>query len=133
NLAGNNEVIFYRSYDDAKKITHAIASYSNGTEGQATAANLDSLKSFIVNDGQVWQNSSVANADNFSLSSLVKTRDPRFEATFMDTVNTASVTLAYAHKFAGREALDFIGKTYPAKWGSNTNVNDAPVVRLAEV
>jgi hypothetical protein len=29
--------------------------------------------------------------------------------------------------------LDFIGKTYPAKWGSNTNVNDAPVVRLAEV
>jgi hypothetical protein len=91
------------------------------------------LKAFIVNDGQVWQNSTVANAADFSLKNLAKTRDPRFEATFMDTVNTASATLAYAHKFAGREALTFIGKTYPAKWTSNTNVNDAPVVRLAEV
>lgn len=133
NLANNKEVIFYRQYDDAKKITHAIGSYSNGTEGQSSAANLDLLKSFILNDGQVWQNSTVANAADFSLKNLVKTRDPRFEATFMDTVNTASATLAYAHKFAGREALTFIGKTYPAKWGSNTNVNDAPVVRLAEV
>ncbi|KGE14427.1 RagB/SusD family nutrient uptake outer membrane protein [Sphingobacterium deserti] len=134
NLAGNPEVIFYRTYDDALAVRHSVASYSNGTEGQGRSANLNLLKAFICNDGNVWQNSSVADASNFRLQSLAKTRDPRFEATFMDTINTpATGTFVYAHKFAGRDALDFIGRTYPAKWASNTNINDAPVARLAEV
>lgn len=132
-LSANPEVIFFRSYNDAVKVTHAIGSYSNGYEGQDKASNLNLLKSFICNDGQVWQNSTVAQADNFSMKALAASRDPRFEATFMDTVNTASVTLAYVHKFSSRDALTYIGKTYPAKWTSNTNTNDAPVARLAEV
>jgi len=133
NLATHPEVIFSRKYDDALKVTHAIASYSNGTEGQDRAANLNLLNAFICTDGKAWKQSGVAKADDFSLKSLVKTRDSRFEATFMDTVNTASKTLVYAHKFAGREALSYIGSAYPARWTSNTNTNSAPVVRLAEV
>lgn len=133
NLAGHPEVIFHRTYDESLKITHHIASYSNGYEGQDRGANLDLLKNFICVDGEVWQNSSVGGANSFKLKDLAVTRDPRFEATFMDIVNTASSTLAYAYKFAGREALQYIGGVYPPKWGSNTNTNDAPVVRLAEV
>lgn len=134
NLNGNPEVIFYRTYDDALAVRHSVGSYSNGTEGQGRSANLNLLKAFICNDGQVWQNSSVADASSFRLQNLATTRDPRFEATFMDTVNTpATGTFVYAHKFAGRDALDYIGSTYPAKWASNTNINDAPVARLAEV
>src|SRR5690606_10838924 len=134
NLAGNPEVIFYRVYDDALAVRHAVGSYSNGTEAQSRSANLDLLKAFICVDGKVWQNSSVPDANSFRLQDLAKTRDPRFEATFMDTINTAaSGTLVYAHKFAGREALNYIGSTYPAKWASNSNTNDAPIVRLAEV
>ncbi len=135
-LAGNPEVIFFRAYDDALAIRHAVASYSNGTENQPRSANLNLIEAFICNDGKTFQNSGVANAKNFRLQELVKTRDPRFEATFMDTVNAPAVgTLVYAHKFAGREALDFLnsGKAYPAKWSSNTNTNDAPVARYAEV
>ncbi|SFS62111.1 RagB/SusD family nutrient uptake outer membrane protein [Sphingobacterium wenxiniae] len=133
-LAGNSEVIFHRTYDDALTIRHAIASYSNGTEIQARSANLDLIKAFVCSDGDVWQNSTVDGASNFRLQELVKTRDPRFEATFMDTVNAPAVgTRVYAHKFAGREALSFIGGAYPPKWGSSTNTNDAPIVRLAEV
>lgn len=135
-LASNKEVIFYRSYVDAVGVRHHIASYSNGTENQPRSANLDLLKAFICNDGNVWQSSSIANAKDFRLKNLVKTRDPRFEATFMDTVNAPALgTLVYAHKFAGREALTYLnsGQPYPAKWTSNTNTNDAPVVRLAEV
>lgn len=133
-LAGNPEVIFHRTYDDGLAVRHAVGSYSNGTESQARSANLDLLKDFISVDGKVWQNSAVANANSFRLQDLVKTRDPRFEATFMDTVNaSASGTFVYAHKFAGREALSYIGSSYPPKWGSNTNTNDAPIVRLAEV
>lgn len=134
NLAGNPEVIFYRTYDDALGVRHSVGSYSNGTEGQARSANLKLLKAFICSDGDVWQNSDLEEADNFRLKNLVVTRDPRFEATFMDTINTpATGTFVYVHKFAGRDALSYIGKTYPAKWASNTNVNDAPIVRLAEV
>jgi hypothetical protein len=132
-LSGNSEVIFYRSYV-APRMTHSIGSYSNGTEGQASAANLNLLKAFICNDGEVWQNSAVPNAKNFGIKNLALTRDPRFEATFMDTVNTPASTLAYAHKFAGRVALSYMGGgAYPPEWGSNTNINDAPVHRLAEV
>lgn len=134
NLANNPEVIFHRAYDDALAIRHSVSSYSNGTELQTRSANLDLLSAFICVDGRPWQNSTTPAADNFSLKYLVRSRDPRFEATFMDTLNAAAVgTLVYAHKFAGREALNYIGNTYPAKWSGNTNVNDAPIVRLAEV
>ena len=72
-------------------------------------------------------------ASSFAIADLVKTRDPRFEASFMDVPNANSATLLYTYKFASREAITYIGKTYPPAWGSNTNTSDAPVMRLAEV
>lgn len=133
NLAGNAEVLLYKTYDASLQITHSIGSYSNGTETDGVDPNLVLMKSFIVNDGQVWQNSAVPNAGSFELADLIKTRDPRFEASFIDKVNPASATLLYQYKFASREAITYIGKTYPAAWGSNTNTSDAPVIRLGEV
>ncbi len=130
-LAGHPEVIMYRDYREGL-VMHHIASYNNGTEGQ-TGVNLNLVKSFLANDGQVWQNSSVANADDFSLKSLAVTRDPRFEASFIDRPHTPSTSLIYTYKYASREALNYIGGAYPATWGSNTNTSDAPIVRLAEV
>lgn len=132
-LAGHPEVLLYRVYDAALGITHSIGSYSNGTETVGADPNLVLVKSFIANDGKVWQNSSVSNASSFAIADLVKTRDPRFEASFIDKANSASTTLLYGYKFASREAITYIGKTYPAAWGSNTNTSDAPVMRLAEV
>ena len=135
-LTGHPEVIFHRIYDDALAIRHSVSSYSNGTEIQSRSANLNLLQSFICVDGKVWQNSSIDDVDNFRLQNLVQTRDSRLEATFMDTVNAPAVgTLVYAHKFAGREAISMYlnGQPYSAKWSSNTNTNDAPIVRLAEV
>ena len=133
NLSNNAEVIMHRKYDAALGITHHIGSYNNGTEGQGASANLVLIKSFICNDGDVWQNSSVADAESFSPADLALTRDPRFEATFMDRPHTPASSLLYAYKYVSREALNFIGGTYPPMWGSNTNTNDAPVIRLAEV
>lgn len=133
NLAGNPEVLMYRTYDAALNVTHCIGSYSNGTEVVGVDPNLVLIKSFIMNDGNVWENSSNPNADNFSIANLALTRDPRFEASFIDNPNPASATLLYGYKFASREAITYIGKTYPAAWGSNTNTSDAPVIRLGEV
>lgn len=132
-LAGHSEVIFYRAYDAALTLTHSIGSYSNGTETVLFDPNLALIKSFIVNDGKVWQNSDLTGATSFAIADLVKTRDPRFEASFIDKALASSATLLYSYKFASREAITFIGKTYPAAWGSSTNTSDAPVMRLAEV
>jgi starch-binding outer membrane protein, SusD/RagB family len=132
-LAGHPEVLMYRVYDGALTITHAIGSYSNGTETVGVDPNLNLVKSFIAIDGNVWQNSSVPVVSSFALADLVKTRDPRFEASFIDKVNTSATTLLYGYKFASREAITYIGKTPPPAWGSNTNTSDAPVMRLAEV
>jgi starch-binding outer membrane protein, SusD/RagB family len=132
-LSGHPEVLLYRAYDAASGVTHSIGSYSNGTEVVGVDPNLVLIKSFIANDGNVWQNSSVANANSFSIADLVKTRDPRFEASFVDKALGTSATLLYGYKFASREAITFIGKTPPPAWGSSTNTSDAPVMRLAEV
>jgi starch-binding outer membrane protein, SusD/RagB family len=132
-LAGHPEVLMYRVYDAALTITHAIGSYSNGTETVGVDPNLNLVKSFIATDGKPWQNSSVPEAASFALADLVKTRDPRFEASFIDKVNNSATTLLYGYKFASREAITYIGKTPPPAWGSNTNTSDAPVIRLAEV
>lgn len=132
-LAGNPEVLLYRVYDAALQITHSIGSYSNGTETVGVDPNLVLAKSFIMNDGNVWQHSAIPEADDFSIANLAKTRDPRFEASFIDKPNAASATLLYGYKFASRDAITYIGKTYPAAWGSNTNTSDAPIIRLGEV
>lgn len=132
-LSGNPEVIMMRAYDAALTVTHHITSYSNGTETNPGNANLVLIKSFLCNDGEVWQNSTVAGADDFSAANLALTRDPRFEATFIDRPSAESSTLLYSYKHAPREALDYIGSAYPPAWGSNTNTTDAPVIRLAEV
>lgn len=77
--------------------------------------------------------SAVANADKLDIKNMVATRDPRFEATFWDAPLKESATLLYACKFIDRKGPTYYGKTYPPEYGSNTNTNDYPVMRLAEV
>jgi starch-binding outer membrane protein, SusD/RagB family len=133
NLAGNPEVLMFRAYDGTVPITHAIASYSNITESQSPAANLDLIRSFIARDGQPYKTSAVANATQLNMANLIVTRDSRFEATFWDVPRSQSNTLLYADKFIDREGPTYAGSTYPPRYGSSTNTNDAPVMRLAEV
>lgn len=132
-LSNNKEVIMYRHYDKDLGVTHHIASYSNLYEGQTPAPNLSLIKSFICNDGKPYQQSTVANAQNLDLKNLSLTRDPRFEATFWDAPKKESATLLYACKFIDRYGVTLYPGPYPEQYGSNTNSNDAPVVRLAEV
>jgi hypothetical protein len=134
NLASNKEVLMYRQYDAAVNITHAIASYSNTTETQPQAANLDLIKAFIARDGKPYQSSSVPNVDKFDITTLQVTRDSRFEATFWDVPLASSATLLYSDKFIDRTGpTSNTSGSYPPQYGSSTNTNDAPVMRLAEV
>jgi hypothetical protein len=133
-LVGHPEVLLYRVYDQAQSVTHSIASYSNGTEIVGVDANLVLIKSFIANDGKPWQTSAVPNVSSFFIADLIQTRDSRFEASFYNKANNSSATMLYGLKYVPRDVpVQYIGKAYPAAWGSSTNTSDAPVMRLAEV
>jgi starch-binding outer membrane protein, SusD/RagB family len=132
-LSANKEVIMYRVYDAALGVTHHVASYSNTTESQGPAPNLKLAKSFVCYDGLPYKLSAVTNATNLDIKSMIATRDPRFEATFVDAPKKESATLLYASKFIDRVGPTYYGKAYPSIYGSNTNTNDAPVIRYAEV
>jgi hypothetical protein len=132
-LVANKEVILFRHYDATLTVTHAIASYSNLYESQSIAANLKLAKAFVCNDGMPYKLSTVANADKLDIKSMVATRDPRFEATFWDAPKKESGTLLYACKFIDREGVKQYPGPYQPMYGSSTNTNDAPVLRLAEV
>lgn len=133
-LKGHPEVILYRHYDASKGSSHHIASYSNGYEGQHPAPNLALAKSFICNDGKPYSTSTAEGASKLDLKNVIKSRDPRFEATFLDYPKVQSATLLYASKFINRE-----GPTYwnsgniPPQYGSVTNDNDYPVLRYSEI
>lgn len=133
-LAGSKEALIYRVFDAGQSVTHCVASYSNGNESQ-TGANLDFLKSVICTDGKPYTTSTVAGASNLDLKSISRTRDPRFEATFIDTIRNSSSTLVYSAKFVDRAciAMTVADMSKVAKYNSMTNTNDAPVIRYAEV
>lgn len=133
-LSGNKECLLFRHYDSGKTVTHCVASYCNLTENQAASANLDLVKSFICKDGNVWQSSTLENAKQFDLENLVQTRDPRFEATFWDKPRSQAAALLYTVKFIDRVGPTYADKgDYPPKYSSNTNTNDFPVLRYAEI
>lgn len=132
-LKGEKEMLMYRHYDAALKVTHHVASYSNGYEAQSPAPNLSLAKAFICTDGKPYQSSTVANAKKLDIKNMVKTRDPRFEATFWNEAKIQSATLLYACKFIDREGVKYWNSTIPPMYGSMTNTNDAPVLRYAEV
>ena len=79
----------------------------------------------------------MAAAKDFTLDSLIKTRDPRFEATFYykPTENAKSCGL-YVTKFIPRSALSYLnieGGTPAPEFQGDKNVTGYPVMRYAEV
>lgn len=131
----SNEIILYRSYhkDVNSSSQHCIASYANGNESQAASGNLSTMEAWICNDGQPYNSSTVENAKSFRLQDMVKTRDPRFEATFWDEPKNSATGL-YCEKFINREGVTYSynGETRPTWCASCTNENGFPCVRYAE-
>ena len=133
-LKGNPEMLMYRHYDAAQSVTHHVASYSNGYESQIPSANLSLAKSFLCVDGQPYKLSTVQDATLLNIKNMIKTRDPRFEATFQDVPKVQSATLLYASKFIDRTGPTFWNSgNIPPMYASMTNTNDAPVMRYSEV
>lgn len=134
-LANNRDVVFYRHYDPGTNILHSVATYNNLSESVAFGPTTDLIKSFIAVDGRAWQNSTEPNAQDFTLSNMIKTRDPRLEATFYDKpTNKNRASYWYINKFLPRSVAATVeaGGTPPTEWTSNKNESDYPVFRYAE-
>lgn len=131
-----SESILYRSYNADLSITHSIASTCNVNDPVNVGPNLDLIKAFICTDGKDWQTSSVENADDFTLDNLIRTRDPRFEASFYNKPTPKSKSCyLYVTKFIPRSGLSYIetGGSPAPEWQGEKNVNGYPVIRYAEV
>lgn len=127
------EVILYRAYDASLGMTHSMASQCNLKESRNMGASLSLIKAFICNDGQPWQNSTVEKAKDFTVSEMIKTRDPRFEATFWDRPSPmAKGSFLAIAKFISRKGASYTD-TPDTEFTSNNNVNGYPVMRHAEV
>lgn len=144
-LAGKKDMIMYRTYDGVVGVTHAISSAGNLQESTLNGPTTSLIKSYILNDGTVWESSAMPDAQNFEMSNMIKTRDSRFEATFYskpDALNKGS--LFYVTKFFPREVEKLL-KEKPASEltpdektlieinKGSKNETDAPVLRYAEV
>lgn len=135
-LTNNKDCVFYRKYDSGLGITHAVASNCNLAESRNMGPSLSLIKAFICNDGKDWQTSGVTNAKNFKLEEMVKSRDPRFEASFWDKPSTfAKGSFLYIVKFIDRKGPEYAasGQTPALEYTSDKNVNGYPVMRYAEV
>ena len=132
----NKDCILYRTYDAGQNVTHSIASTCNMSDPKDVGPNLDLIKAFICTDGKDWQTSTVANASDFTLSNLIKTRDPRFEASFYtNPTPRAKSSYLYVTKFIPRSALDYLtkGGSPAAEFQGEKNTTGYPVIRYAEV
>lgn len=135
NLSGNKEVVFFRHYDPSVNVLHAIASNNNLSESVAFGPTTDLIKSFICADGKPWQNSTLDNADDFTLDTMIQTRDPRLEASFYDKpTNQNKASYWYINKFLPRSVAQSVaaGNSPPPEFTSNKNEIDYPVFRYSE-
>ena len=135
----SKEIILYREYNKSVNASaqHCIASYSGGNggyESQITSGNLSTLKAWLCNDGQPYSSTTVEGADSWRMQDMVKTRDPRFEASFIDEPVLSGPTGLYSEKFIDRIGVQYAynGQTCPPCYASDTNENGYPCVRYAE-
>lgn len=135
-LKGNRDVLLYRHYDGAVGVTHSIVSESTMQDNRLNGPTTDLLKDYLATDGEVWQNTSVADGNKFDVASMVASRDPRFEATFFDEAQPRNrASYVYVTKFLPRaaEAIITAGGQIPGQYSSSNNTTDYPVMRYAEV
>jgi hypothetical protein len=128
-LEGKPDVIFWRNYGTDSK--HRITTDCNFQDGRYDGPNLALIKSFILSDGQDWQQ---AGDKDFTIEHLVASRDPRFEGSFYYKVSQKSFpSFLYVTKFIPRAIAELQGQNLPAEYQSNQNLTAYPVMRYAEV
>lgn len=131
-LAGNPEIIMYRSYE-AGKVTHSVMSFDI-EQPQGTAPSKSFVESYRTLNGlPIHQDGNAQYKGDMSFDDEKANRDPRMLQTLDSELhyeylyNIYSKTGYFSRKFTNE---DYIGK---AQGQSSTNTTDAPVIRYAHV
>ena len=133
-LAGNPEIILYRSYV-AGVVTHSLMTFNN-TEHEKSSPSKSLIESYLTKNGlpitQVGGNAMYKG--DMLFKDEMANRDPRLYAT-IDTAELRLPSVASVYAASGYFANRFANPTLIGKSGgkSFTNITDAPVMKLNEV
>ena len=133
-LAGNPEVLLYRSYV-AGVVTHSLMSFNN-TEHEKSSPSKSLIESYLTKNGlpitQVGGNA-MYKGDKLFKDEMAN-RDPRLYAT-IDTAELRLPSVASVYAASGYFANRFVNPTLINQPGgkSSSNITDAPVMKLNEV
>lgn len=132
-LAGNPEIILYRSYVDGE-VTHSLMSFQN-TEAEINSPSKSLVETYLTKNGlPIHQSGNSMYAGDTWFEDEFKDRDPRLGATIDITglslpgvKDTWAITGYYANRFVNESLRDLPGGR------SYTNITDAPIMKLNEV
>jgi hypothetical protein len=133
--ANTSEMILAQVYDgDLFKTHNANGIFLTATQGGAPGLNKDLIESYLMKNGEAFDN--ITGSDTFSFASEVKDRDLRLSQTIRTPGYTRiGATQVLAPDFnaatTGYQCIKFVTGTNQD--GYNTNTNDLPVFRYAEV
>ncbi|ULQ57671.1 RagB/SusD family nutrient uptake outer membrane protein [Flavihumibacter rivuli] len=129
NLAGNTEMIMYRSYE-AGILTHALNSYNNKEPQSGVSRN--AVESYLCNDGLPIGVSPLYQGDK-TAQAVFSNRDPRMAQTIVQEYRLNGIVGNFSTSgFATHKFLNEAIKDAP-EGNSNLNPTDAPIIRYGEV
>lgn len=132
-LAGNPEMIMYRSYVEGV-VTHSLMSFQN-TEHEKNSPSKSLIDSYLSANGlPIHQTGNSQWKGDKWFSDAIANRDPRLYAN-IDTTGLALNGVANVYAISGYFGNRFVNESLKNLPGglSSTNITDAPIMKLNEV
>lgn len=132
-LAGNTEMIMYRSYVEGI-VTHSLMSFQN-TQHEASSPSKSLVESYLSANGlPIHQDGNALWKGDKWFADAMADRDPRLYAN-VDTTGLFLNGVADVYAISGYFSTLFVNESLKGLAGgeSSTNITDAPIMKLNEV
>ena len=132
-LAGNPEIIMYRSYVE-NVVMHSLMSFQN-TEHEMSSPSRSFIDAFLTKNGLPIHQAGNTDYKGKEYAKEIQNRDPRLADNIDEESGLRLNGVAAVYAASGYYANRYVNKDLINKPGgmSNTNTTDAPVMKLNEV
>lgn len=132
-LAGNPEIIMYRSYVE-NVVMHSLMSFQN-TEHEKSSPSRSFIDAFLTKNGLPIHQAGNTDYKGKEYAKEIQNRDPRLADNIDEESGLRLNGVAAVYAASGYYANRYVNKDLINKPGglSNTNTTDAPVMKLNEV
>lgn len=132
-LAGNPEIIMYRSYVE-NVVMHSLMSFQN-TEHEMSSPSRSFIDAFLTKNGLPIHQAGNTDYKGKEYAKEIQNRDPRLADNIDEESGLRLNGVAAVYAASGYYANRYVNKDLISKPGgmSNTNTTDAPVMKLNEV